>query len=264
MTTELGLSARQTDKLGFSCQRPTAALLPWIELYYAVNNPREADNSRHRLYPDGGASLSIYFSGSDITRVSLAQSQRVHHYVAVADRVISVRFVAGGLYGLFGLPTSEWSGEQFFYPDQHAWLAQLCAELTHNSSTIWAVLDRFFMQQARQRQLEFGLVQQWLAYGREHPQFIRQQLQQHGIARRTLERVFQREVGIAPGQLYKLQRIKRARTMLWRRPELSLTEIALGCGFYDHAHFVRQFSALSGQAPSDYRQRKLSQLYKES
>ena len=284
MTKIPGLFSKQADLLGMHSQRPATALLPWIELYYVVHAQGEAaasapmlnqapltpcqpaNDTKHRLYPDGGSSLNLYWQGPLIHRVSVVhQAHQLRYYSPVAETVLSIRFAAGGLYGMFGAEANKWQGEHTFWPDEHQWLAELCSALQNQQRTVWHALDWFFLRQARQRQLEPGLVQQWLSYGVQHPLLhIRQQLQQFGRARRTIERAFQREAGIAPGQLHQLQRIKWARTMLWNQPESSITAIALRCHYYDQAHFVHQFSGITGQSPSEYRQRKLSQLYKEN
>jgi AraC family transcriptional regulator len=47
-------------------------------------------------------------------------------------------------------------------------------------------------------------------------------------------------------------RVERAMTLL-RRPDLSLSEIALACGFADQSHFGRVFTRHTGQSPGTWR-----------
>lgn len=69
-----------------------------------------------------------------------------------------------------------------------------------------------------------------------------------GIGRRTLERLFARQVGIAPVALRRTMRLHHALNLL-RKKELSLTETALCAGFYDQAHFIKEIKALTGLTP---------------
>jgi len=47
-------------------------------------------------------------------------------------------------------------------------------------------------------------------------------------------------------------RIERARELL-SNPALSLTDIALDCGFSSHSHMTRVFRQFLGVTPSEYR-----------
>lgn len=48
-------------------------------------------------------------------------------------------------------------------------------------------------------------------------------------------------------------KIKKARSLLDRNAEMSLGEIADGCGFSDYSNFVRTFKSVYGVTPTDYR-----------
>ena len=68
--------------------------------------------------------------------------------------------------------------------------------------------------------------------------------------------LFKRFTGIPIHQYIIKQRIKRA-TRLLKSSQLSITEIALECGFYSHSHFTRLFKRTVGVNPSQVRQGKL-------
>jgi len=67
-----------------------------------------------------------------------------------------------------------------------------------------------------------------------------------------LARVFRRAWGCAPGDLLRWRRVEQAGALL-RRPELSMSEVALAVGFADQSHMVRAFKARHGMSPSHYR-----------
>jgi AraC-like DNA-binding protein len=73
-----------------------------------------------------------------------------------------------------------------------------------------------------------------------------------GWSRRHLAARFRREVGMAPKALARLLRFERAVERL--RDGEDLAAIALGCGYYDQAHFNRDFRAFTGTTPTGYRQ----------
>jgi PAS domain S-box-containing protein len=67
---------------------------------------------------------------------------------------------------------------------------------------------------------------------------------------------FQRRVsamtGLTPRQLLTKARVEAAAQAL-RDGDASLGEVAIGCGFYDQAAFSRQFRAMTGMSPGEYR-----------
>ncbi|MBP0593010.1 helix-turn-helix transcriptional regulator [Paraburkholderia sp. LEh10] len=66
-------------------------------------------------------------------------------------------------------------------------------------------------------------------------------------------RAFRRSTGLAPHQWLMRRRIDIARGLL-ERGTLSITEIAISCGFSDQSHFTRVFSQMTGATPRAWRQ----------
>lgn len=52
-------------------------------------------------------------------------------------------------------------------------------------------------------------------------------------------------------------RVKRARELLEERPELSLAEIAVQCGYHDYNYFIHVFTKAVGTPPGTFRRRSL-------
>ncbi len=67
---------------------------------------------------------------------------------------------------------------------------------------------------------------------------------------------FRRETGFAPGLWRTRRRIALAKSLL-RRPEASITEIALRCGFSSSQYFATVFKKMVGLTPGQYRRRVL-------
>lgn len=67
-----------------------------------------------------------------------------------------------------------------------------------------------------------------------------------------LDRRMKRLFGLSTGQWLLKTRIDRASRQLLET-RLSVTEIALNCGYRDHSAFTRQFRRTTGQTPSEFR-----------
>ncbi|RUO26546.1 hypothetical protein CWE09_07510 [Aliidiomarina minuta] len=256
-----GLSELQQTQLGWRSRRPAPALRPWIEHYYLLRPQGESES--YRLYPDGGSTLTIPLQDAraeachfSLSRVNSQQLWRPD------EQSLGIRFTPGGFYALFGLSMAEVKEATAGGLTGLPWLSLLCELVSDKGPFNTQQLDSFFLQHMQRRAPVAGAVQFWQEAGLRAPQEIRSFLKSKGVGRRTLERQFQLHVGVSPGQLYTWQRLKRARYLIRTRPEQRLTDLAFSLGYYDQAHFVRQFRQFCGQSPGQYRQRKLSQLYK--
>jgi AraC-like DNA-binding protein/nitrogen-specific signal transduction histidine kinase len=75
------------------------------------------------------------------------------------------------------------------------------------------------------------------------------------VSERYLTRCFGQETGLTPIAYLNRYRVQRAIEML-QRDELTVTEIALACGFSDSSYFGRVFLRETGLPPSEYRKRR--------
>ena len=76
-----------------------------------------------------------------------------------------------------------------------------------------------------------------------------------GLSPSTLNRAFQRAVGLSPLSYHLRLRSRRAGDML-RSTDLSVTEIAYRTGFSDANYFARQFRKAMGLSPRAYRSKR--------
>ncbi len=74
-----------------------------------------------------------------------------------------------------------------------------------------------------------------------------------GCRERAVERLFARYVGVGPKCVLARYRMHDVVTALDAGYDGSLADLAAEHGWYDQAHFGRDFTALVGVAPSDYR-----------
>lgn len=73
-----------------------------------------------------------------------------------------------------------------------------------------------------------------------------------GLSVSTFERQIRRVYGLTPTQLLTRTRIGAATEML-ARTGLSVAQIAVECGYFDHSAFTRAFKGAVGLTPSGYR-----------
>lgn len=81
---------------------------------------------------------------------------------------------------------------------------------------------------------------------------LRELTQIAGISVAQLERYCKRVFHLTPRQMIQKVRLENAHCLL--HTDLAITDVALQCGFTDHSAFTRQFKALTGFTPRQYRQ----------
>jgi AraC-like DNA-binding protein len=70
-----------------------------------------------------------------------------------------------------------------------------------------------------------------------------------GFSERYVQKLFMEWVGITPQKFFSIQRFNRSLELLRSSPA-PLTSIALECGYYDQAHFIKEFKSYTGLTPN--------------
>ncbi|WP_233438514.1 AraC family transcriptional regulator [Actinokineospora spheciospongiae] len=74
-----------------------------------------------------------------------------------------------------------------------------------------------------------------------------------GWTRQHLSTRFREQVGLTPKAVARIARLHRAVTLLNHPSALPLAEVAHRCGYTDQPHLNRDFRALTGCTPTEYR-----------
>jgi AraC-like DNA-binding protein len=72
------------------------------------------------------------------------------------------------------------------------------------------------------------------------------------VNRRNLERRFNAAIGMSPKQLARVVRLQAALKMLEQGKFTSLTSLAYEHGYYDQAHFIKDFREFTGMSPKSF------------
>ncbi len=70
-----------------------------------------------------------------------------------------------------------------------------------------------------------------------------------GLRKRTLQRLFREYVGVSPKWIIQRYRLHEAARRLEEGHDVDLAALALDLGYFDQAHFVRDFKAIVGRPP---------------
>ena len=81
---------------------------------------------------------------------------------------------------------------------------------------------------------------------------ITELLAETGISQKHLTRVFQQQIGVSPKPYAQLLKFQHALSLLHGQSQTDFGRLAQDCGYYDQAHFHRDFRRFSGVTPKAY------------
>ncbi len=73
-----------------------------------------------------------------------------------------------------------------------------------------------------------------------------------GLSQRRFIQVFRQEVGLTPKLFCRVRRFQRVLSRIYRHEDIEWADVAVGCGYFDQAHFIHDFRAFSGINPTAY------------
>jgi AraC-like DNA-binding protein len=75
---------------------------------------------------------------------------------------------------------------------------------------------------------------------------------QFHLGKRTLQRLFSQYVGVSPKWVIMRYRLQEAAEQLAGGAVASWPKLALDLGYFDQAHFIKDFKLIVGQTPMEY------------
>ena len=168
-----------------------------------------------------------------------------------------INFTPLGAHRLFGLPMAELTNTIVDFADL---LGKDAAELLVRLRDCddWAarfgILDRFLLQRhftgaEGRREIAWAMRQLELSDGAVQIGDLATEI---GWSRKKLIHSFQRETGLAPKGIGRIYRLNRMLALLRGSAKVSLAELAHESGYYDQAHFNRDFRDFAGLTPGHY------------
>lgn len=251
---------------------PRLPLSQFVENIWLVQG-FEAGYSREKILPDGAIELIIdldtqpktIFDDEDSPGFRTVQKawisgERTRYIVIGANSnqsMVGVRFRPGGAYPFFRFPISELS-ESVTELDL-IW-GRLVEEIRNELGEIEQPeesllrLESFLLRQV-QRSLEPNRLITFAVHQlQQSPQFlaIRDLAGMIGITQKHLISQFEKVVGLRPKSFARVCKFQKVINLIEQQNEIEWSAVALDCGYYDQAHFIKEFHAFSGLNPSTY------------
>jgi len=263
----------------YRIRRARGALAGFVDVLWFYDGPPRS-HKMERLLPDGSMELVINLNEDEVRvydRRDHRQYERLPGSVLIGPHsdffvidtaeqqsVVGVHFRPGGAFPFLRLPSGELYGLHVALAD--VW-GHFAAELRERLIAAPSAEARFDL-------LEIALLQRLAKPLAFHPAVafalgefrgaargaVAAVREKTGISERRFIELFRRQVGLPP-KLYC--RVRRFQSAIRRIPvggTVDWTDVALASGYFDQAHLIHDFRAISGLSPGEYAELRTEHL----
>jgi AraC-like DNA-binding protein len=224
---------------------PPAApeLEPWVEKHWRVSWDLAPDE-RHVQHVLTHPCAHLVDEAGE-ARVYGVGTGRYDRTLAGRGRAVGTKFRPGALFSFTGIPMHELTGRSV--AAREAFGADVDAADT-------AAVGAFLLARLPEPDEGFALVTEAARLTLEDPAVARVEdlATRLAVSVRTLQRLFRERVGVTPKWMLKRYRLHEAAERIAAGEIGDWAALALELGYFDQAHFIRDFKAVVGRSPADY------------
>jgi AraC-like DNA-binding protein len=240
---------------------PSAILKPFIKAFVIIESE---DGMENKILPDTSIIMAFRFKGSMAYGVQgsqstmpaavisgLRKSPRIVQY-SKKTATLLVKFNEGGAAAFFKEPLHDLfeqsiSLDNLFPRYKLIQVEEQLEEAKYNAARI-SVIERFLISELKKSSDDL-LIHSAIQKIKSTNGAIRinELLEDLPISRDPFEKRFRRIIGTSPKQFSTIVRIKDLISIYPQKQ--SLTDTAHAAGYFDQAHFIKDFKSFTGQTP---------------
>ncbi|SEI49059.1 helix-turn-helix domain-containing protein [Frateuria terrea] len=235
---------------------PDPALAPFIEHYWRVRWKLDAPQTQETL-PHPNVQLIIE---RGLSRIYGVHGGRFVRVLEGCGCVFGVKFRAGGFHPFLRRPVATLANRSLPITRVLSGAASLEAEVLACDSmeAMAAVVDRHLVAHLPAPDPQATRAGALVARIAADPALttVQSLAESAGMGVRTLQRLFGQYVGVSPKWVISRYRLHEALAQMQAGRAIAWAELALSLGYFDQAHFVRDFTRLVGHPPGEYERRE--------
>lgn len=244
--------------------RPSIVLLPYIETYWTFDSFIEGEQTV-RILPDG--CVDILLNCNDT--ISNNGMYPFHPYIvgtmtSYSDvlytrcmKMVGVRFKPGGITAFINVPIHELTNQRIDMSLLESIFDNtlFCDNIAIQNDVREVVnyIDSYLIGKLNRITIPDKQIMAAVDTIKYHKGClpIKEVLEEVCLCQRQFERKFKSVIGITPKVFSSVVRFQNAQEVLQQHPKQSVFLTAIDCGYYDHAHFIREFKRFTGGSPKD-------------
>lgn len=249
---------------------PSETLKPFIKCYWTCHHPADV---LEVMYPSGSIELCIDISDGNTVRHRGNRAMRVPrlellgHWtiptraaIAKGNTCLITRFNPYAASLFFPNAASDFTNESvdlcdIFSKETTDFYDRLMEQPSIQQKIV--VLEQFLIRRLAMSKKNFQnlkLVERLCSqvYSGDNFFSLQNLSDQYGFSERYIQKLFSSWVGLTPQKFFAVQRFNKSLELI-RSSQEPLTSIAFECGYYDQAHFIKEFKSYTGLTPTQVR-----------
>lgn len=253
--------------MNYQVYTPSPELQEFVKCFWTLEDGPVQDPVRQRVLPDGCMEMIFHYGdlykqyfedGSFIVQPRSFVFGQITKYIEIAPTgvsgIISARFLPEGVLPFLPRPVAELENKAVslidLFGETGALLEQKVITAAGNPERI-KIIEAFLLSRLTDPATIDSIT-------RHCVNVIMESRGQVGVVelagklkinRRNMERKFMTIIGMSPKQLSRVVRLQATLKMLEQRQFTSLTSLAYENGYYDQAHFIKDFKEFTGMSP---------------
>jgi AraC-like DNA-binding protein len=253
--------------MDYQVYTPSEELQPFVKCYWTLDDPVNETLTKQRVVPDG--CMEMIFHHGDLYRqyfddgTSVLQPRsfifgQITTYLEIAPTgtsgIIAARFLPEGLAPFLPVSVSALEDKavdmRALFGDKGKTLEEGILKATNTKQRL-QLIESFLLSLLEQPQTIDTITKACVEaiIGSQGQMDMTELAGQVNINRRNMERRFASVIGISPKQLSKVVRLQATLRMLEQKKFTNLTSLAYENGYYDQAHFIKDFKEFTGISP---------------
>lgn len=220
---------------------------------------------REKIIPDGYVELIFHYGDFYKTNIAGQWQKQARHLFAA--QIKNHFFLENtGRTGIFAVKLQPWTARLFFDIDLSKYTDSIVPLLPNMRQRLKPLIDRLnselnfeqfsqLFESILEKNISFeqnlGEAAVSLILEKKGAITVQEICKRSKLSERSLERYFKQSIGVSPKFYCRIIRFAYIFELLSEK-NASWTDISLQAGFYDQAHFIKNFRAFTGEEPSKY------------
>ncbi|MEI9943071.1 MAG: helix-turn-helix domain-containing protein [Chitinophagaceae bacterium] len=249
---------------------PSAELQPFVKCFWTLEDETAEEPVRQRVIPDGCMEMIFHYGdlyrqyfedGASIIQPRSFVFGQITTYIEIAPTgksgIVAARFLPDGLTPFLKIAVTELENKAValneLFGEKGAALEEKVLTAIDATQRI-KLIEEFLLSLLADQQTIDNITKACVdvIYQSQGQVGMEELAGKININRRKMERRFTTAIGMSPKQLSKVARLQATLKMLEQKKFTNLTSLAYENGYYDQAHFIKDFKEFTGMSPKSF------------
>jgi AraC-like DNA-binding protein len=256
--------------MNYQVYSPSPELQSFVKCFWTLEDEASSEPVKQRVVPDGCMEMIFHYGdlykqyfedGSSIIQPRSFVFGQISSYIEIAPTgisgIVSARFLPDGLTPFIEMPVSALENKAVaiheIFGEKGKEFEEKIIAASDNAQRI-KLIEEFLLSRLADPQTIDAVTKACVEviFQSQGRLGVVELADKMNLNRRNMERKFTSAIGMSPKQLSRVVRLQATLKMLEQKKFTSLTSLAYENGYYDQAHFIKDFKEFTGMSPKSF------------